>query len=79
MVFVRVVRRELASKKVPAQVGFLAGLLHAVECLALDLDCLFWLYLLSAVVPVLSFQPSAFRRLHPSQHLFGQSLQPVSL
>ena len=79
VVFVRVVRRELASKKIPAHVGFLAGLLHAVECLALGSDYLFWLCLLSAVVPVLSFQPSAFRRLHSSQHLFGQSLQPVSL
>ena len=70
---------ERASMKAPARVGFLAGLLGAVGCLALDSDCLFWVDLLSVVVPVLSFQLLAFLRLHSSQHLFDQSLQPVSL
>ena len=71
--------RERASRKAPAQVGFLAGLLRAVGCLALCSDCLFWVCLPSAVVPVLSFQLSAFLRLLSLQHLFDQSLQPVSL
>ena len=71
--------RERASTKAPAQVGFLAGMLRAVGCLALGSDCLFWVCLLSAVVPVLSFQLSAFLRLHSSQHFFDQGLQPVSL
>ena len=79
MVFGTEAMRERASKKGPDQVGFLAGLLRAVECLALNLDFLFWVCWLSAVVPILSFQFSAFLRLHSSQHLFDQSLQPVSL
>ena len=79
MVFVRVVRRDLVSEKVPAQVGLLAGSLYVLECLALGSDYPFWLCLLSAVVPVLSFQSSAFRRFHSCQHLSDQSLQQISL
>ena len=71
--------RERASRKAPARVGFLAGLLGAVGCLALGSDCLFWVNLLLVVVLVLSFQLSAFLRVQSSQHLFDQSLQPVSL
>ena len=78
MVFGREVMRERA-RKAPAQVGFLAGSLRDVGCLALDSDCLFWVCLLSAVVPVLSFQLSAFLCLHSLQLLFDQSPQAVSL
>ena len=79
VVFVRMVRRELVSKKVPALVGLLAGSLCVLECLALGSDYPSWLCLLSAVVPVLSFQSSTFRRFHSWQHLSDQSLQQVSL
>ena len=71
--------RERASRQTPARVGFLAGLLGAVGCLASGSDFLFGVDLLSVVVPILSFQLLAFLRLHSSQHLFDQSLQPVSL